>query len=278
MADDTSASVFGLPIARASAWIFNCYVIDTDDGLVVVDPGLPMVTRRALELIERQLDRTTSDIATIQCTHAHPDHVGGVSGLTERTDADVYLPRRCEAYLAGERPETFPLIESSVRFLPVWGEQNFSFRALGEFLRLGRKVGYGGPPHLHLDFEVDGFVDDGDPVPGAAGWDVIHTPGHTDDSTCFYHRDSATLLSGDAIATHDGVAWFNPEWVDAGVAAETEELLRSLEVRHLLPGHGEPITAPDVWRTARPFDQPPPATGLLARCARRFGRWGRPGA
>ena len=270
----SSTSVFGLPIAHASAWIFNCYVIDTGDGLAVVDPGLPLVARRALELIARGMDRTPADVGVIQCTHAHPDHVGGVSTLTSRTEGDVYLPHRCEAYLAGERPRTFPLVESSVRFMPVWGEQRFSFGAFGEFLRLGRKVGFGGPPDIRLDFEPDGFVDHGDAVPGAEGWGVIHAPGHTDDSTCFYHRDSATLISGDAVVTHDGRAWFNPEYVDSTAARDTEELLRSVQVRHLLPGHGEPITASDVWRDARSFDRPPAGTNLLARCSRRFGRWG----
>lgn len=258
----------------ASAWIFNCYVIDVGDGLVVVDPGLPVVSKRTVDLIERDLDRSVDDISTIQCTHAHPDHVGGVSTLTERTATEVYLPHRCESYLAGERPRTFPLVESSVRFMPVWGEQRFSFRAMSEFAKLGKKVGFGGPPDIHLDFDVDGFVANGDVVPGATGWEVIHTPGHTDDSTCFYHRDSATLLSGDAVVTHDGTAWFNPEYVDAAVARETEEMLRSFEVTHLLPGHGEPITAPDVWHTARAFDEPPPQSGLLSRCSRRFGKWG----
>lgn len=38
----------------------------------------------------------------------------------------------------------------------------------------------------------------------------------------------------------DGRAWFNPEWVDAGLAADTEAMLRSLEVDVLFPGHGPP--------------------------------------
>ena len=145
--------------------------------------------------------------------------------------------------------------------------------ALKEFAQVGRSVGFGGPRLMHLDFHPDGFVDDGDPMPSAHGWDVIHAPGHTDDSTCLYHAASATLISGDAVVTHDGAAWFNPEYVDADVAAETEERLRSLDVRHLLPGHGRPVAASDVWRTARSFTEPPLGGGLLARCSRRFASW-----
>ena len=40
-------SLFGLPVASASVWIFNSYVIDAGDGLVVADPGLPIVAKKA---------------------------------------------------------------------------------------------------------------------------------------------------------------------------------------------------------------------------------------
>ncbi len=110
-------------------------------------------------------------------------------------------------------------------------------------------------------------------MPGASGWEVVHAPGHTDDSTCLYHRDSATLIAGDAVVTQDGTAWFNPEYVDLAVARQTEEKLRSLEVRHLLPGHGRPIEAADIWVTARSCSDRPTGNGLLARCSRRLGSW-----
>ena len=100
-----------------------------------------------------------------------------------------------------------------------------------------------------------------------------HTPGHTDDSISLYHADSATLMSGDEVLTHDGRAWFNPEWVDRRAHSATEERLRALDVRYLLPGHGRPVEG-DVWGRARSAGECPPGRGILTRCARRFGRWG----
>lgn len=265
--------VFDLGIARSTAWIFNCYVVDAGPSLVVVDPGLPLVARRALEIIEQDLGRSVDDVTAVNCTHAHPDHVAGVTTITERAHCDVHLPQRCKSYLEGERPRTFPLLESSLRFLPIWSGQPFSARALAEFARHGKTIGYGGPPDIALDFEPAGFVDHGAVMPGADGWLAIHAPGHTDDSTCFYNADTETLISGDAVVTLDGRAWFNPEYVDSQLARTTEELLRSLKVRHLLPGHGDPIHAPDIWRTAQSFATPPTGSGVLARCSRRFGKW-----
>lgn len=72
-------------------------------------------------------------------------------------------------------------------------------------------------------------------------------PGHTDDSTAFWHAQSATLMSGDAVLSADGRAWFTPETVDEGAAARTERRLRGLPVEHLLPGHGLPVHGRDVW-------------------------------
>lgn len=267
------SAVFDIGVSCCSAWIFNCYVVDAGSALVVIDPGLPLVARRTIDMIEQHLDRTLDDVAAINCTHAHPDHVAGVTTITGRAVCDVHLPQRCKSYLEGERPRTFPVLESTVRFLPVWGGQRFSTRAFTDFARCGKKIGFGGPPDIALDFVPAGFVEHGDPMPGAVGWQAIHAPGHTDDSTCFYNAETETLISGDAVVTLDGRAWFNPEYVDAKLATSTEELLRSLKVRHLLPGHGNPIHAPDVWRTAQAFTTPPVGRGILARCSRRFGKW-----
>ena len=128
-------------------------------------------------------------------------------------------------------------------------------------------------PELALSFAVDGFLGDGDELSAGGLWEVLHCPGHTDDSTCLYHRDSATLVSGDAVLTHQGRAWFNPEVTDRTLSRDTEERLRELDVRHLLPGHGKPLAGRDLLRDARSFrDQPPPG-GIMSRLARAVGRW-----
>ncbi len=268
-----TASLFGLPIGYTSDWIFNCYVIQGDEAMVVVDPGLNSVADKAVELVRRDIERDPADIRAVLCTHGHSDHVGGVSTLLGHCQADVHLPARCEDYLAGETPRTFPMVESSVRFLSVYREQPFSVSAL-RGVAAGRNVGHGGGQEkMTVDFTPGDYLHDGAAVPFGAGWEVLSTPGHTDDSTCFYHRDSATLISGDAIVTEDGTPWFNPEFIDLTISDETTERLLELEVRHLLPGHGKPLEAADVWaKVKRPLDKPT-GRSLLGSCSRRFGRW-----
>ena len=263
--------LFDIPIYRTHLWIFNCYAVVDDGRATLVDVGLPSIADAAIDGLAAH-DIDPNQLRALLCTHAHPDHVGGMPRALERAPTDTFFPARCEPYLAGERPRRFGA-NDAIRFMPVWGEERFSFTAIKEFAQVGGKIGFGGPKDMTLPFQPTGFLADGT-APGALpGWEVITAPGHTDDSTCFYHRGSATLLAGDAIATLDGRAWFNPEWVDADLSAETEERLRSLEVRYLLPGHGKPIEGPHIWTTARSFRDRPEGKGILARCSRRLARW-----
>ena len=263
--------LFDLPIYRTHLWIFNSYAVVEDGRAALVDVGLPSIGEAVLDGLAAH-DVNPSQLRALLCTHAHPDHVGGMPRVLERAVIDTFFPARCERYLAGERPRRFGL-NDAVKFLPVWGEERFSLKAAHEFAHAGMTIGFGGPKDLKLPFTPTGFLTDGTAPAGLTGWETIAAPGHTDDSTCFYHQDSATLLSGDAVVTLDGRAWFNPEWVDQDLSAATEERLRSLEVRYLLPGHGKPIEGPDIWSSARSFRDRPDGSGLLARCSRRLARW-----
>ncbi len=116
------------------------------------------------------------------------------------------------------------------------------------------QIGYGMRP-FRPPVETPTFVGDGEHLATASEWRVISGPGHTDDSTLYYHESMKTLASGDAVLTHAGRAWFNPEYVDAELSAETEDKLRSLRVDVLLPGHGRPLVGHDLLANARSFTE-----------------------
>ncbi|MDH3706937.1 MAG: MBL fold metallo-hydrolase [Acidimicrobiia bacterium] len=265
---EIETKIFGLGVHRASSWIFNCYVIDRGgDGAVLVDPGLPSTAAAALALVRHRGGTAEHAVST----HGHCDHVGGMPLLHNHAGTQNHLPARCAAYLDGEEPRVFGA-RAAAAFVPVYREQPFSLRAAAQFAQASRRIGFarGGP--MRFAPPVTSFLADGDPVPGLSGWQVVAANGHSDDSIAYYHRDSATLLSGDAVVTLDGRAWFNPEWVDETACRRTEERLRALPVEHLLPGHGRPVSG-DVWGRAIAFGQKPPGRGLLPRCSRRFGVW-----
>ena len=156
------------------------------------------------------------------------------------------------------------------KILPVMADQPFSMAPLLELAPLGNKIGYS-QQGVHFPFEADAWLTEGDTVPGAPDWEVLVTPGHTDDSISFYNARTRTLLSGDAVLAVGRRAWFNPEIVDADLSAKTEDRLRSLDVEHLLPGHGRAVAGPDVLGDALSFRERPKDDSLVSSIRRLFG-------
>ena len=66
----------------------SIHLVDTGDGLVLIDAGFPQTLYLLLESV-RELGFDPRSIRYILCTHAHYDHVGGVRALAELTGAEV---------------------------------------------------------------------------------------------------------------------------------------------------------------------------------------------
>lgn len=78
---------------------------------------------------------------------------------------------------------------------------------------------------------------------GDAGWEVIHTPGHTIDGICLYHPRSRTVFTGDTVLPH---AMAEPDENARGRLDHYLFGVRSLlarEVDHVMPGHGFPVVS-----------------------------------
>lgn len=67
----------------------NCYLLEDDQGLTLVDAGLPRVWNELGHAI-RELGRAPADLKALVLTHAHFDHVGVAAKLVERLDIPVY--------------------------------------------------------------------------------------------------------------------------------------------------------------------------------------------
>ena len=95
----------------------------------------------------------------------------------------------------------------------------------------------GGDPLVDGEtIEVDGLV-----------IDVIATPGHTTDSTCFLLPDEQTLLSGDTILGRGTTVIAHPDGVLGPYLdslAHIRELIEEGVVQRILPGHGPVIADP----------------------------------
>src|SRR3954471_18439900 len=65
----------------------NWYLVEADDGITVVDAGVP-TSWGSLHDALGQLGRTTDDLRALVLTHAHFDHVG----FAERARTQLMLP------------------------------------------------------------------------------------------------------------------------------------------------------------------------------------------
>ncbi len=72
------------------------YLIESDDGLAVVDPGEAAPVAAAIEALDKPLRQ-------ILITHHHGDHVGGVAALKRAHNAEVVGPKTSADKLALDR-------------------------------------------------------------------------------------------------------------------------------------------------------------------------------
>ena len=84
-------------------------------------------------------------------------------------------------------------------------------------------------------------VKDGDEVFGLR---IIGTPGHTAGHVSVFDPANGVLVAGDALRTTDGLAGSDPQYTaDGKQAAASIKKLAALDIKQILPGHGDPLTS-----------------------------------
>jgi glyoxylase-like metal-dependent hydrolase (beta-lactamase superfamily II) len=145
-------------------------------------------------------------------THCHSDHMGGNAAIARAYGCPIALP-------ASEAP----LIEAwdTKTLLLDYADQYADRFAVGEILEAGASYVWG-------DLE----------------WQAIAAPGHDMAALVFYNPEHRILISGDAL-WRNGYGLVMPPEVDAAAMPATRatlEMLASLDVRVVIPGHGDPFT------------------------------------
>ncbi len=165
-------------------------LIETSDGLVLVDGGLPQSAAKIDENI-RSLGFDPQNIRAILVSHTHFDHAGGVNALQRLSGAVVYTSERgVESLQTGTLPEDDPQFG--------YGPEKTSFPA---------------------SRNVEALADGAAVTVGDVEITAVYTPGHTPGSvswtwescalgTCndIVYADSLTPVSAPGFRYSDGAA------------------------------------------------------------------------
>jgi glyoxylase-like metal-dependent hydrolase (beta-lactamase superfamily II) len=173
--------------------------------LALIDTGAADSPSAAVEPALRELGLKWEDLDYLLNTHGHLDHAGGdgeLKALAPQTQisihpADKYLLGGPEAHLHSDVDAAAYL--RLMGFDDMVQEREALIRSV-----VGRSVGV---DRELLDGDV---VDLGDDV----RLTVVHTPGHTKGSVCFFWEGGSTLFSGDAVQGHGWRAGAAPIYHD----------------------------------------------------------------
>jgi hydroxyacylglutathione hydrolase len=200
----------------------NCYIISDSETrkAYMIDPGA-----ETPELL-KFLQNSKLDLQAVLITHAHIDHIGGIEMVYGKVPVPVY-------YHSGDQ-ELYQNVEMQAR---AFGFSSADLQATQP------RVGAGSLEHdqtfsLSSDKQIR----------------VIHTPGHTPGSVCFYANDNEPVVfTGDTLFL--GSIGRTDLWggsFEQIISSIKTRLLSLSEEAKVLPGHGPASSIGEEKRT-NPF-------------------------
>jgi glyoxylase-like metal-dependent hydrolase (beta-lactamase superfamily II) len=88
----------------------------------------------------------------------------------------------------------------------------------------------------------------GSRLPGFEDWRVLHTPGHTPDSYCYFHESTASVVTGDTLlaSAKQNRVVLPAVYRDFDQLVESVRGLAAMNPLTVYPGHGSVLSGPDL--------------------------------
>jgi len=203
----------GLPLSMRVVvrdWLNANHVLFLGEENVLVDTGYGCCFEQTLAALTPHLG--AAQLHRIVNTHGHSDHIGGNAALQRLYGCTITIP------------------EGEAELIASWDTRG-----------------------LWLDYcdqQVERFAYDHLVRPGETlflgnlSWQAIAAPGHDMGALLFHCREEGLLISGDALWENGfGVIMPGPGVENRlAEARATLDTIASLDVRLIIPGHGEPFT------------------------------------
>ena len=187
----------------------NAYLINGRNP-ILIDPGHVSLFAHVEKGLEA-LGMSVNDISLVICTHAHPDHIEAVQ-------------------LFKDIPTRFTLHEDEWQWAATIGKQ--------------MSAAFG----IDMDALLpDFFLKEGSLSIDGLELNIFHTPGHSPGSITLYWPSQKALFTGDLVFK-EGLGRTDLPGGDGSQLKESIKRLAGLDVKWLLPGHGEIISGAEKVR------------------------------
>jgi len=200
------------------------YLIDTGDGLILIDQGFAETVYLLFESI-RKLGYTPYDVKYLFVSHGHFDHCGGTRLIKEYNKAKIFMSK-----------EDYQMMQEHPHWV-YFDYQNW------------------------IDFGVDTFYDEKKPVSlGNITIQTLLTPGHTPGTTSFVFEDCDSEGHKYVCALHGGVGVNTlvpefyaqyPDWPDDMAEKFIKSIDRMMHIKVDIPLPSHPMQIPILEKAGK---------------------------
>lgn len=225
-----------LPLPMDGLKAINVYVVETDDGLTLIDGGWAIDDARSLlDRCLRDVGYGFGDIRRFLVTHIHRDHFTMATVLGHEYGAEVVLG-------ALERPGLDLLNNPDAFAESPFAQVLVSAGALDLAAEWTREDAYREARDLRLWQYPDRWLEgDLEITVGARQIDAVHTPGHTPGHYVFAEQAAGLLFAGDHVlpTITPSIGFTVPPTPDPlGDFMASLTKVRALPDLRILPAHG----------------------------------------
>ncbi len=176
-----------------------------DNTSIIIDPGSTQFLSAQVEDLSKD-GINPEDIDIITNTHLHGDHCWANEAFKKLSGAQIAI---------------HPIHKKFYDITVIEAAKFFGFQA--------------------MEFKEDSYLDGNKLNTDNLEFELIHSPGHTPDSICFYCKKEGVLICGDVIFNQNTGRVDLPGG-NADELKQSIEKLSQLEIEYLLSGHMDIVT------------------------------------